>query len=287
MECMTTGEPTNFIFVIECVYANSTRIAWRMQKLGGGGRGDGVVIIRLVVVVICGFRRSRLGRGCMCRFWWFDGGGLSCRWYLVRGYGFCSSVCTGGTLGRCGTLFLILNITCSKIVSICCLRCLIDSRVILSAPKGRCFALGTRSVQHVFLDASGATGWGGNTTSSGKTFLFARGSPYLVLCEGKALVDFIHSHQFLFPSSPAVRAHVCHVDRLPSVCINLAIASTLIVPKAILDANDDPIKQALGQPRYLAGLVETEISYHRFVKTTPKPRATKKRSGLPPPPPSS
>jgi hypothetical protein len=66
----------------------------------------------------------------------------------------------------------------------------------------------------------------------------------------------------------------------------------LIISKTVLDADNNPI--AAMSCKSLPGINHREtilVTYHKFVKTTPNPRATKKRSGEllgpPPPPPLS
>lgn len=52
----------------------------------------------------------------------------------------------------------------------------------------------------------------------------------------------------------------------------------LIVAKAVLDSNNNPRLKSVGLLNYGA-LSAMRNTYHRFVKTTPKPSATKNSSG--------
>lgn len=88
--------------------------------------------------------------------------------------------------------------------------------------------------------------------------------------------------------------HCRHVYGL-AVLVLLRPTIPLVVSEAVLDANDDPM---IGMSAYLViisfkpqnfcRLRMCRELYHRFVKTTPKPSATKKSKGElvgPPPPP--
>ena len=58
----------------------------------------------------------------------------------------------------------------------------------------------------------------------------------------------------------------------------------MIVSETVLDSNDDP---ETGKYHRRDGYDNGIATYHKFVKTTPKPRATKNKSGelVGPPPP--
>jgi hypothetical protein len=61
-------------------------------------------------------------------------------------------------------------------------------------------------------------------------------------------------------------------------------SAATVVSEAVLNADDDP--ERVSKKKETA--TNLAVAYHRFVKTTPKPRATKKSSGElvgPPPPP--
>ena len=49
-----------------------------------------------------------------------------------------------------------------------------------------------------------------------------------------------------------------------------------VVAEAVLDTNDDPVQSLIRLPSSLKCESDT---YHRFVKTTPNPKATKKSKG--------
>lgn len=82
--------------------------------------------------------------------------------------------------------------------------------------------------------------------------------------------------------------HGHHIDRL-TIFADDTISVSLIVSEAVLYTNDDPEVQISALACFLVGIEETN---HKLVKTTPKPRATKKSKGelvgplLPPPPPT-
>ena len=83
--------------------------------------------------------------------------------------------------------------------------------------------------------------------------------------------------------------HVRHVYRL-AVFIMLRPSIPLVIAEAIFDTHDNPNKRVnQSTVEGSKGVVErTNSTHHRFVKTTPKPRATKKSRGElvgPPPPP--
>lgn len=68
--------------------------------------------------------------------------------------------------------------------------------------------------------------------------------------------------------------HGAEIDCIRVFSIH-ALSIALVVSKAVFDADDDP---GLGVNRCLDGGREMD-AYHKFVKTTPKPRATKKSKG--------
>ena len=76
--------------------------------------------------------------------------------------------------------------------------------------------------------------------------------------------------------------HCTQIDRL-AIFTGLQLTVTLIVSEAVFDANNDPAVVVSGfQSRLMhdpQGVDVTTETYQRFVKTTPKPNATKKSKG--------
>jgi hypothetical protein len=76
------------------------------------------------------------------------------------------------------------------------------------------------------------------------------------------------------------RTHLREVDGLPILAYRPRLAVSLVVSEAVLDAYDDPVmgvvvSECLRQESALL----LRKPYHRFVKTTPKPSATKNSKG--------
>lgn len=101
--------------------------------------------------------------------------------------------------------------------------------------------------------------------------MLTQGTPGLVSGQGELCVDFVDGHQLLL-SSAAVRAwHGGEVDGV-ATGMGAECSVALVVPEAVLNANDNPERSA--------GRRGERQTNQRLVKTTPKPRATKKSSGL-------
>jgi hypothetical protein len=77
--------------------------------------------------------------------------------------------------------------------------------------------------------------------------------------------------------------HSCHVDWFPVLASSLGRAAT-VVSEAVLHTNDNPAETV---SRTNLHMRRWQCVYHKFVKTTPNPKATKKSSGelVGPPPP--
>jgi hypothetical protein len=72
-----------------------------------------------------------------------------------------------------------------------------------------------------------------------------------------------------------VRARHSHeIDGL-TIFAECALTITLVVAETILHTDNDPRQRSEGAE----GRARTKDIYHKFVKTTPKPRATKNRRG--------
>lgn len=90
---------------------------------------------------------------------------------------------------------------------------------------------------------AGTTGRCRDTTSGWKPFLCASGNPALVFHHRELLVDLVHSHELLFSASPmGSRRHVVHVDRFAILVESSQLTIPGIVPKAVLDTDNDPIE---------------------------------------------
>lgn len=72
------------------------------------------------------------------------------------------------------------------------------------------------------------------------------------------------------------RRHVVHVDGLAIFVESSQLAISGIVPEAVLDTNNDPIKMVTRANVFPASALN---AYHKLVKTTPKPNATKNSNG--------
>lgn len=70
--------------------------------------------------------------------------------------------------------------------------------------------------------------------------------------------------------------HGCHIDML-AILVMVKATVALVVPEAVFDADDDPTECKHDTPGLMR--LQTREVYHKLVKTTPKPRATKNRSG--------
>lgn len=78
--------------------------------------------------------------------------------------------------------------------------------------------------------------------------------------------------------------HVGQVDRIAVLVESTCLAVALVVSKAVLHPDDDPNSAC----QYVSAARPGWVTNHRFVKTTPKPSATKNSKGElvgPPPPP--
>lgn len=67
--------------------------------------------------------------------------------------------------------------------------------------------------------------------------------------------------------------HIFEIDRF-AVFTDTHLTVSCIVSKTVFDTNDNPSEAVSGSNQIVLRLI-----YHRFVKTTPKPRATKNSSG--------
>lgn len=78
--------------------------------------------------------------------------------------------------------------------------------------------------------------------------------------------------------------HGAEIDPIGIFTVH-ALSVSLVVSEAVLDTDDNPVQNNQSKVTWNRSPCH---AYHRFVKTTPKPNATKKRSGelgpLPPPP---
>jgi hypothetical protein len=88
-------------------------------------------------------------------------------------------------------------------------------------------------------NAGSATRSSTKTTSSRQSMSLARGPPDLVLCKRKAFVDIVHGHEFLFSTTPVGTRHGHEINGL-AIFAECALAITLVVAEAILDADNDP-----------------------------------------------
>lgn len=106
--------------------------------------------------------------------------------------------------------------------------------------------------------------------------------PRFVLCRRKSLVHFFLRHKFLFPPATMRSRHGLQINGFLFTIRAGSLSS--IVSETIFNADDDPKKNAqflVGHSALCSGSLcrKTKTAYHRFVKTTPNPRATKNNKG--------
>lgn len=110
------------------------------------------------------------------------------------------------------------------------------------------------------MNAVGSTGRA-NTAGSRQSISSALRNPGLVLHHGELVVDLVHGHELLLTPSSVRSRHVFHVDGFTIFVGHVSSPIASVVPKAVLDANDDPAKCV----RRVMKIVGTRQSIARYV----------------------
>lgn len=79
-----------------------------------------------------------------------------------------------------------------------------------------------------------------NTSGGRQSISSALRDPGLVLHHGELVVDLVHGHELLLTPSSVRSGHVFHVDGFTIFVGHVSSPVASVVPKAVLDANDDP-----------------------------------------------
>ena len=213
MERMTTCQTTNFVIVVQCVDADSTRVTG-VLKHGSGNRVKDVLVIVHVFIFSCRSwgqrfafliktRRMYMIMRCMIVV-------LDCVVNFIR--------CTLGFpyIYRLGFRSFLFR---SHLLVCCC-----------------------GSLSFLYTDsfhASGSARWRGDTSGSRQALSSAMIYPCLIFSKWETLVHFVHGHELLLSSAPMRAGYGTHINvfaiRILSEC---AIPS--IISETVLDTNDDP-----------------------------------------------